>query len=42
VVASVNVWGPAYRITPARVAELAAEVRATAGAISVRLGGAPA
>ncbi len=42
VVASVNVWGPAYRITPARVAELAAEVRATAGAISIRLGGAPA
>ncbi len=42
VVASVNVWGPAYRITPARVAELAAEVRATAGAISIRLGGTPA
>jgi DNA-binding IclR family transcriptional regulator len=42
VVAAVNVWGPAYRVTPARVAELAAEARATAGAISIRLGGAPA
>lgn len=42
VVASVTVWGPAYRITPARIAELAAEVRAAAGAISIRLGGAPA
>jgi len=42
VVASVSVWGPAYRITPARVAELAAEVRAAAGAISIRLGGTPA
>jgi len=42
VVASVDVWGPAYRVTPARVAELAAEVRVTARAISIRLGGAPA
>ena len=39
VIASVNIWGPAYRITPARVAELAAEARAAAGAISIRLGG---
>jgi IclR family acetate operon transcriptional repressor len=42
VVASVSVWGPAYRITPARVADLAADVRAAAGAISIRLGGNPA
>jgi len=42
VVASVDIWGPAYRITPARVAELAAEARATASAISTRLGGAAA
>jgi IclR family acetate operon transcriptional repressor len=42
VVASVTVWGPAYRITPARIAELAVEVRAAADAISIRLGGAPA
>jgi DNA-binding IclR family transcriptional regulator len=40
VVASVNIWGPAYRITPARIAELAAEARAAASAISTRLGGA--
>jgi DNA-binding IclR family transcriptional regulator len=38
----VDIWGPAYRITPARVAELAAEARATASAISTRLGGAAA
>lgn len=42
VVASVDIWGPAYRITPARVAELTAEARATASAISIRLGGAVA
>jgi DNA-binding IclR family transcriptional regulator len=39
VIASVDIWGPAYRITPARVAGLAAEARAAAGAISIRLGG---
>lgn len=39
VVASVDIWGPAYRITPARVADLAAEARVAARAISIRLGG---
>jgi DNA-binding IclR family transcriptional regulator len=42
VAAAVAIWGPAYRITPARVGDLAAEARAAAAAISVRLGGAPA
>ena len=42
VVASVVIWGPAYRITPARIGELAAEARAAAGTISTRLGGAAA
>ncbi len=42
VMAAVAIWGPAYRITPARVADLAAEARAGAAAISVRLGGTPA
>jgi len=42
VIASVDIWGPAYRITPARVADLAAEARAAAGAISIRLGGSAA
>ena len=39
VIGSVGIWGPAYRITPARVGDLAAEARAAAGAISKRLGG---
>jgi IclR family acetate operon transcriptional repressor len=39
IIAAVDVWGPAYRITAARVAELATEARATAEAITVRLGG---
>ena len=39
VIASVAIWGPAYLITPARVSDLAAETRAAAGAISIRLGG---
>ncbi len=39
VVAAVDIWGPAFRVTPPRVAELAAQARATAGAITVRLGG---
>ena len=39
VIASLDIWGPAYRITPARVADLAAEACAAAGAISIRLGG---
>jgi len=42
VIASVAIWGPAYLITPARVSDLAAEVRAAAGAISIRLGGSAA
>jgi DNA-binding IclR family transcriptional regulator len=42
VIASVAIWGPAYRITPARVADLAVEARAAAGAISIRLGGTAA
>ena len=39
VIAAVDVWGPAFRLTPRRIPELAAQVRETAAAISVRLGG---
>ena len=42
VTASVDVWGPAFRLTPGRIPELAAQVREAAAAISVRLGGATA
>jgi IclR family acetate operon transcriptional repressor len=42
VIAAVDVWGPAVRLTPARVPELAVQVREAAGAISIRLGGAAA
>lgn len=42
VAAALDVWGPAFRITPARVPELAQQVRAAAAAVSVRLGGTPA
>jgi DNA-binding IclR family transcriptional regulator len=42
VIAAVDVWGPAFRITPRRVPELVQQVREAAGAISVRLGGTPA
>jgi len=42
VIASLAIWGPAYRITPAQVTDLAAETRAAAGAISIRLGGSVA
>jgi IclR family transcriptional regulator, acetate operon repressor len=42
VVAAVDVWGPAFRVTPRRVPELAQQVREAAAAISVRLGGTPA
>ena len=42
VIACVAIWGPAYRITPARVTDLAAQDRAAAGAISIRLGGSAA
>ncbi len=39
VVAAVDIWGPAFRLTPARVPELAIQAREAAAAISVRLGG---
>lgn len=42
VIASLAIWGRAYRIAPARVSDLAAQVRAAAGAISIRLGGSAA
>ena len=42
VIAAVEVWGPAFRLTPRRLPELAAQARETALAISVRLGGADA
>jgi len=42
VIAAVDIWGPAFRITPGRVPELAAQVREAAAAISIRLGGAAA
>jgi len=40
VIASVAVWGPAYRVTPARVAEVVTAARVTAAAVTARLGGA--
>src|ERR671924_814764 len=40
VIAAVDIWGPAFRLTPRRIPELAAQARDTAAAISVRLGGA--
>ena len=42
VIAALNVWGPAFRVTPGRIPELAAQVREAAAAVSVRLGGTPA
>ncbi len=42
VIASVGVWGPSFRITPARVAELVTHARAAAAAITTRLGGVAA
>jgi DNA-binding IclR family transcriptional regulator len=42
VVAAVDVWGPAFRITPNRIPELIQQVRASAAAVSVRLGGTAA
>ena len=39
VVAAVDIWGPAFRLTPRRIPELAAQARETAAAISLRLGG---
>ena len=42
VIAAVDIWGPAFRLTPRRVPELAAQAREAAAAISIRLGGAAA
>ncbi len=42
VVAAVDVWGPAYRVTPGRIPELAQAAREAAAAVSVRLGATPA
>jgi len=42
VIAAVDVWGPAFRVTPRRIPELVVQVREAAAAISVRLGGAAA
>ena len=39
VVAAVHIWGPAFRLTPRRIPELAVQAREAAAAISVRLGG---
>ena len=38
-IAAVDIWGPAFRVTPRRIPELAAQAREAAAAISVRLGG---
>lgn len=38
-IAAVDVWGPAFRLTPQRVPELAAQAREAAAAITIRLGG---
>ncbi|HEY7735238.1 MAG TPA: IclR family transcriptional regulator [Candidatus Limnocylindrales bacterium] len=42
VIAAVDIWGPAFRLTPRRIPELAVQARETAAAISVRIGGAAA
>jgi IclR family acetate operon transcriptional repressor len=42
VTAAVDVWGPAFRITPRRMPELVTQVRQSAAAVSVRLGGTAA
>ena len=39
-IAAVDIWGPAFRLTPRRIPELAAQARETATAISIKLGGA--
>ena len=38
-IAAVDIWGPAFRLTPRRIPELAAQAREAAASISVRLGG---
>jgi DNA-binding IclR family transcriptional regulator len=42
VIAAVDIWGPAFRLTPQRLPELAAQAREAASAISLRLGGTAA
>jgi DNA-binding IclR family transcriptional regulator len=42
VIAAVDIWGPAFRLTLRRIPELASQAREAAAAISVRLGGAAA
>ncbi|TAK01668.1 MAG: IclR family transcriptional regulator [Chloroflexota bacterium] len=42
VIAAVEVWGPAFRLTPRRLPELAVQAREAAAAITIRLGGAAA
>lgn len=42
VIASIAVWGPAFRVTVGRVAEIVTSAREAAAAITVRLGGAAA
>jgi DNA-binding IclR family transcriptional regulator len=42
VAAAVDVWGPSFRITPNRMPELIQQVRASAAAVSVRIGGTAA
>jgi len=39
VIASIAVWGPAFRMTAGRVAEIVASARQAAAAVTVRLGG---
>jgi len=39
VIAAVDIWGPAFRLTPRRIPELAMQAREAAAAISIRLGG---
>ena len=42
ITAALDVWGPSFRLTPPRVPELVQQVRESAAAVSVRLGGTPA
>ncbi len=42
VAAALDVWGPSFRITPARVPEIARLARQAAAAVTVRLGGTAA
>jgi DNA-binding IclR family transcriptional regulator len=42
VIAALQIWGPAFRVTPRRVPELVQAAREAAAAVSVRLGGTPA